>query len=109
MNWDSIAGNWKQITGKVKESGASSPTTTSRKSTATASSSRARSRRATVTPKTRCRRTSTTGSAACRSHSALNERKIFERHLQSEISPPGASASGQKPLLVEVRQPHQVW
>jgi uncharacterized protein YjbJ (UPF0337 family) len=44
MDWDRLEGNWKQLTGKVKEQWASSLTTTSRRSTAIASNSKEKSR-----------------------------------------------------------------
>ena len=39
MDWNRVEGNWKQVRGKVKESGASSLMTTSTFTTANATSS----------------------------------------------------------------------
>ena len=48
MDWNRVEGNWKQVKGKVKESGANSQTTISTWSPASATSSKARSRSATA-------------------------------------------------------------
>jgi len=51
MNWDRVQGNWKQFSGKVKEKWGQ--LTISPRSTATASSSKARFKLATVTRRIR--------------------------------------------------------
>ena len=61
MNWDTVKGDWKQFSGKVKSSGASSPTMSLPRSMAIGNSSKARSKRSTATPRIRRRRKSMTG------------------------------------------------
>ena len=62
MNWDRVQGNWKQFTGKVKEQwGQLTDDDLTQRSMATANSSRAKYRLAMATPKTKSRRTWTTG------------------------------------------------
>ena len=69
MNWDSIAGNWKQITGKVKAKWGKLTDDDITQINGNNGGSRAKSRRATDTPRTRCRTSSRFGSTGCRPRS----------------------------------------
>ena len=64
MDWNRVEGNWKQVKGKVKEHGGSSPTMILMLSAAAVTSWKARSRSGMATPKTRSGATWTIGTRA---------------------------------------------
>lgn len=53
MDWDRISGNWKQLTGKLREQWGKLTDDDIEQAAATGTSSKARSRRVMVTQKTR--------------------------------------------------------
>ena len=65
MNWDTVKGDWKQFSGKAKAQWGKL-TDDEPRSTGTANSLKASCSRITATPRTRRRRRSITGAAACK-------------------------------------------
>ena len=76
MNWDSIAGNWKQITGKVKAKWGKLTDDDLTQINGNREQLEGKIQARYGHAKDQVQKETTTGSAACRSHSALNERRF---------------------------------